>query len=447
MNGCHGTHRGRTDARRNALAATIRFADVRALPAIIGRIRALFDLGSDVAAINAQLAEDPRLARAGRRATGAARAGRLGSLRARGARRARPTDHGDGRATAGGRSWSPRTASRSRPARTADSPASSRDPSGSRRPTSRSGCRAPASPRCAAIAAAAVADPQLFACDGDLDAKLARLRALPGIGEWTAHYIAMRALREPDAFPAADIGLLRAMTGRDRVRPTPAALLARAERWRPWRAYAAQHLWSHGGEIADSEPSTPGDRRMMPALEHFQIDRIASPLGTLLVVCDDAGRLRALDFHDYEPRMQRLLHMHYGERGFELTTGRAPAVVADALAAFFAGALHAIESIEVRTGGTAFQRRVWGALRQIPAGVTHSYGELARAIGKPSAARAVGLANGANPVVIVVPCHRVIGADGSLTGFGGGIERKRWLLEHEQKLRSASSPIAQREVA
>ena len=171
---------------------------------------------------------------------------------------------------------------------------------------------------------------------------------------------------------------------------------------------------------------------MMPGLEHFQIDRIASPLGTLLVVCDDAGRLRALDFHDYEARMQRLLRVHYGERGFELVTGRAPAAVADALAAFFAGALHAIESIEVRTSGTPFQRRVWNALRRIPSGVTNSYGELARAIGKPNASRAVGLANGANPVVIVVPCHRVIGADGSLTGFGGGIERKRWLLEHER---------------
>lgn len=176
---------------------------------------------------------------------------------------------------------------------------------------------------------------------------------------------------------------------------------------------------------------------MMPALEHFQIDRIASPLGRLLVVCDGAGRLRALDFDDYEPRMQRLLSRHYGERGFELATGRAPSVVADALAAFFAGALHAIDAIEVRTAGRAFQRRVWSALRQIPAGVTESYGELARAIGKPGAARAVGLANGANPVVVVVPCHRVIGADGSLTGFGGGIERKRWLLEHEQKWRPA----------
>ena len=186
---------------------------------------------------------------------------------------------------------------------------------------------------------------------------------------------------------------------------------------------------------------------MMPGLEHFQIDRIASPLGTLLVACDDAGRLRALDFHDYEARMQRLLRVHYGERGFELVTGRAPAAVADALAAFFAGALHALDALAVRTGGTPFQRQVWSALRRIPSGSTQSYGEVARAIGKPGASRAVGLANGANPIAIVVPCHRVIGADGSLTGYAGGIERKRWLLEHENQWCAASAQSPRREVA
>jgi AraC family transcriptional regulator of adaptative response / DNA-3-methyladenine glycosylase II len=95
-----------------------------------------------------------------------------------------------------------------------------------------------------AIAAAAQADPLLFASGQNLEAAVTKLRALPGIGEWTAQYIAMRQLREPDAFPAADIGLLRAMTGPDGQRPTPAALLTRAEPWRPWRAYAAQHLWT-----------------------------------------------------------------------------------------------------------------------------------------------------------------------------------------------------------
>jgi methylated-DNA-[protein]-cysteine S-methyltransferase len=99
--------------------------------------------------------------------------------------------------------------------------------------------------------------------------------------------------------------------------------------------------------------------------------------------------------------------------------------------AYFAGDLSAIERLAVVTGGTDFQREVWAALRRIPAGRTLSYGALATQLGRPKAVRAVGLANGANPIGIVVPCHRVIGADGSLTGYGGGLERKRWLLAHE----------------
>jgi len=101
------------------------------------------------------------------------------------------------------------------------------------------------------------------------------------------------------------------------------------------------------------------------------------------------------------------------------------------LDAYFAGDLTAIDDVPVATNGTPFQRTVWAALRRIPAGTTTSYGALAASIGYPSAMRAVGLANGANPVAIIVPCHRVIGADHSLTGYGGGLPRKRWLLEHE----------------
>jgi AraC family transcriptional regulator of adaptative response / DNA-3-methyladenine glycosylase II len=96
----------------------------------------------------------------------------------------------------------------------------------------------------AALAAAALAEPRLFEPLATVEDTVARLRAIRGIGEWTAHYIALRAAREPDAFPASDIGLLRGAADRKGVRPTPAALAARAERWRPWRAYAAQHLWS-----------------------------------------------------------------------------------------------------------------------------------------------------------------------------------------------------------
>jgi len=103
-----------------------------------------------------------------------------------------------------------------------------------------------------AVARAAASDPTLFRPDRHLESGVARLRVLPGIGEWTAQYIALRALRDPDAFPAADLGLLHAMTGPDGTRPTAAALLARAEAWRPWRAYAAQHLWTSGAVIVDS---------------------------------------------------------------------------------------------------------------------------------------------------------------------------------------------------
>jgi methylated-DNA-[protein]-cysteine S-methyltransferase len=162
----------------------------------------------------------------------------------------------------------------------------------------------------------------------------------------------------------------------------------------------------------------------------LSVDRVPSPLGSLFAVHDGDGHLRALDFPDYEERLRRLLRLHYG--AFDLTPGPAPRATVRALDAFFAGDLEAIDTLGVETGGTEFQRRVWAALRRIPAGTSTTYGRLAAAIGRPDAVRAVGLANGANPIAIVVPCHRVIGADGSLTGYGGGLERKRWLLAHER---------------
>jgi methylated-DNA-[protein]-cysteine S-methyltransferase len=167
--------------------------------------------------------------------------------------------------------------------------------------------------------------------------------------------------------------------------------------------------------------------------EALFIDRVESPIGTMLVFHDSEERLRALDFHDYEPRLRRLLRLHWGREGsdFVMKTRRAPPAIRQALAAYFADDLTAIDAVPVATAGTAFQREVWAALRKIRPGTTLSYGALAERLGRPKSVRAVGLANGANPIAIVVPCHRVIGADGSLTGYGGGIERKKWLLTHE----------------
>jgi methylated-DNA-[protein]-cysteine S-methyltransferase len=165
----------------------------------------------------------------------------------------------------------------------------------------------------------------------------------------------------------------------------------------------------------------------------FRLARIATPLGAMLIATDDQDRLRVLDWHDYVPRMERLLRRHYGGDAV-LRDGSAPAAVAEALAAYLEGDLRAIDSIAVQTGGTDFQKSVWGALRDIPAGQTWTYGALAQYIGRPGAVRAVGLANGANPISVVAPCHRVIGANGTLTGYAGGVERKRWLLRHEGAL-------------
>lgn len=163
------------------------------------------------------------------------------------------------------------------------------------------------------------------------------------------------------------------------------------------------------------------------------IDRIESPIGTMLLIHDPEEHVRALDFDDFEARMRRLLRLHHGEDGgdFIVKSRKAPAAIRQALAHYFAGDLTAIDSVPVATGGTSFQREVWAALRRIRPGTTLSYGALAQKLGRPKSVRAVGLANGANPIAVVIPCHRVIGADASLTGYGGGIDRKRWLLTHE----------------
>jgi methylated-DNA-[protein]-cysteine S-methyltransferase len=148
--------------------------------------------------------------------------------------------------------------------------------------------------------------------------------------------------------------------------------------------------------------------------------RVGSPIGSLLLTSDGS----ALTGVYMEPQELSI-------EGWAEDAALAPlAAAARQLSEYFAGNRRDFD-LPMRLEGTAFQRRVWRELVEIPYGKTWSYGELARRIGNPNASRAVGLANGRNPLSIVVPCHRVIGADGSLTGYGGGIERKRWLLAHE----------------
>ncbi len=246
LGGARGTVAVRPAEGVDALRAVITLPRLAALPAAVARLRRLFDLGADPQAIGAQLAEDAALAplvaaRPGLRVPGAwggfelavravlgqqisvaaaiALAGRLAAA------------YGEALPGPGRRAGLARLFPR--PERLAAA-----DPASLGLPAKRASALV-------SLAAAAAADPQLFGVGLGLEGAVARLRALPGVGEWTAQYIAMRELREPDAFPAADVGLMRALADADGRRPGPAELLARAERWRPFRAYAAQHLWAH----------------------------------------------------------------------------------------------------------------------------------------------------------------------------------------------------------
>ena len=169
----------------------------------------------------------------------------------------------------------------------------------------------------------------------------------------------------------------------------------------------------------------------------LHLERWPSPVGTLLLVTDDAGSLRGLEFEENEPRLTRLLRRYYPTH--TVAEAPAPASIKRALTNYFAGDTHALSAIPTAMPGTPFQQSVWTALRSIPAGATTTYGQLASAIGRKGASRAVGAANGANPIPIVVPCHRVIGADGSLTGFASGLDRKQWLLTHERRHTTSTS--------
>lgn len=159
---------------------------------------------------------------------------------------------------------------------------------------------------------------------------------------------------------------------------------------------------------------------------------VASPVGELTLFAR-GDMLCGIAFDGRMERLRPQLAGRFG-RDFAVVAAPDPAGAASRLRAYFDGDLHALDEVAVECGGTPFQARVWAALRDIPVGATCSYRELARAVGSPEAVRAVGAANGANPVSLVVPCHRVIASDGTLCGYGGGLPRKQWLLRHERAL-------------
>ncbi len=161
-------------------------------------------------------------------------------------------------------------------------------------------------------------------------------------------------------------------------------------------------------------------------------DEFESPIGRLLFASDGQA-ICMLEYAGYENRMETLLGRRFG--ACEFKRGADPLNLKAVLAAYFGGELHALDGLPVWTNGSAFQEQVWRSLREIPVGATWTYGQLATHVKRPQAARAVGHANSLNPVAIVVPCHRVIGASSALTGYAGGLDRKEWLLRHEGVLR------------
>lgn len=155
---------------------------------------------------------------------------------------------------------------------------------------------------------------------------------------------------------------------------------------------------------------------------------LETPSGPLSILYDATDTVYHIDFPDQGERQERLLKRRF--KNFQLTD-QDSAALAQPLQAYFAGDLPALQEIPVKTGGTVFQRKVWQALRAIPIGTTCSYRDLACQIGQPRAVRAVANANANNPISLLIPCHRVIGSDGTLTGYAGGLKRKEWLLRHE----------------
>ena len=163
-------------------------------------------------------------------------------------------------------------------------------------------------------------------------------------------------------------------------------------------------------------------------MTELQIDHVESPIGAIALVSRD-GLLCALDFTDRDAVMRSRLAARFGAVRLRETDDAGGH--SSRLRAYLGGELDALGEVRVETGGTDFQRQVWAALRRVDCGETRSYADVAKAIDRPRAARAVGSANACNPIALVIPCHRIVAADQGVGGYAGGLDRKRWLLRHE----------------
>ena len=230
-----------------------------------------------------------------------------------------------------------------------------------------------------------------------------------GIGEWSAEYMSLRAVGDTDAFPRTDLILKRVLA----LHPELDVATVK-----PWRSYAAMYLWkAFAQSLSKTKKGTAG-------ITLFYKE-IASPVGKLKLIASAHALVAVLWERERPDRVKLEAPMLAPEHPILVETERQ-------LAEYFTGARTRFDlSIEPR--GTEFERKVWDALRKIPFGETRSYLELAKALGSAAASRAVGRANGKNPLSIIVPCHRVIGSDGSPTGFAGGLETKAALLALEAK--------------
>ena len=402
----------RQGAAGRTCASTFRLADWRDLAPAVRRVRRLLDLDADPVAIDAALGSDPVLAAARRAPARAARAGQRRSVRDRRARRRRP---------AGLRRRRPHDRRAPRRRR--------RDAAGARR-------RSPHARVPVARASWPAIDPALLPMPMRRRATLIDLADRVALGKIVARRRRRPRRRAPRAARRARHRTvdrrLRADARPRRSRRVPAADLGVSAGARP-RSERRPHAAERVAAVALLRPApSVGKEPTMNQPSSRQRTTVDSPIGTITLVADDDALVEVHLPDEKSPSAT------VGRGRDARSSTRCSAQAASELGEYFAGDRVEFD-VPLAPHGTAFQLAAWQALRTIPYGETVSYGEQARRLGDRNLARAVGAANGRNPLPIIVPCHRVVGANGHLTGFGGGIECKAWLLDHERAVRQRTA--------